>query len=67
MEEYVTPQEAAEWKYKTQVGIAEALSKSNVSWVPKIMMNGNGGSNSAMDAVGLNMLMEITDKISDKK
>jgi len=63
----LTPQEAAEWKYKTQVGIAEALSKSNVSWVPKIMMNGNGGSNSAMDAVGLNMLMEITDKISDKK
>ena len=63
----LTPQEAAEWKYKTQVGIAEALSKSNVSWVPKIMMSGNGGSNSAMDAVGLNMLMEITDKISDKK
>ena len=63
----LTPQQAAEWKYKTQVGIAEALSKSNVSWVPKIMMNGNGGSNSAMDAVGLNMLMEITDKISDKK
>jgi hypothetical protein len=63
----LTPQEAAEWKYKTQVGIAEALSKSNVSWVPKIMMNGNSGSNSAMDAVGLNMLMEITDKISDKK
>lgn len=64
----LTPQEAAEWKYKTQVGVAEALAKSEVSWVPKVMMTGNGGSNSnAMDAVGLNMLLQITDKISDKK
>ena len=64
----LTPQEAAEWKYKTQVGVAEALAKSEVSWVPKVMMSGNGGSTgNAMDAVGLNMLLQITDKISDKK
>lgn len=64
----LTPQEAAEWKYKTQVGVAEALAKSEVSWVPKVMMSGNGSSNSsAMDAVGLNMLLQITDKLSDKK
>lgn len=64
----LTPQEAAEWRYKTQVGVAEALAKSEVSWVPKVMMSGNGSSNgSAMDAVGLNMLLQITDKISDKK
>lgn len=63
----LTPQEAAEWKYKTQVGIAEALSKSNVSWVPKVMMSGNGGSNSAMDAVGLKMLLDVTESIADKK
>lgn len=64
----LTPQEAAEWKYKTQVGVAEALAKSEVSWVPKVMMTGNGNSNgNAMDAVGLNMLLQITDKISDKK
>lgn len=64
----LTPQEAAEWKYKTQVGVAEALAKSEVSWVPKVMMSGNGSSTgNAMDAVGLNMLLQITDKISDKK
>jgi hypothetical protein len=64
----LTPQEAAEWRYKTQVGVAEALAKSEVSWVPKVMMSGNGNSNgSAMDAVGLNMLLQITDKIADKK
>ena len=63
----LTPQEAAEWKYKTQVGIAEALSKSNVSWVPKVMMGGSGSNNSAMDAVGLKMLLDITEDIADKK
>ena len=64
----LTPQEAAEWKYKTQVGVAEALSKSNVRWVPEVMMSGNGGGNgAAMDAVGLNMLLGITEKIADRK
>lgn len=60
----LTPQEAAEWQYKTTVGVAEALSKSNVRWVPEIMMNGNtSGGNSAMDAVGLNMLMDVAKKM----
>lgn len=60
----LTPQEAAEWQYKTTVGVAEALSKSNVRWVPEIMMNGNNsGSGSAMDAVGLNMLMDVAKKM----
>lgn len=60
----LTPQEAAEWQYKTTVGVAEALSNSNVRWVPEIMMNGNtSGGNSAMDAVGLNMLMDVVKKM----
>lgn len=63
----LTPQEAAEWKYKTQVGIAEALSKSNVRWVPEVMMGSSNGNSTAMDAVGLNMLLGITEKIADKK
>ena len=63
----LTPQEAAEWQYKTTVGVAEALSKSNVRWVPEIMMNGNAaGGNSAMDAVGLNMLMDVAKKMQSK-
>jgi regulator of protease activity HflC (stomatin/prohibitin superfamily) len=62
----LTPQEKAEWQYKTTVGVAEALANSKVSWVPEIMIagqNGNGGT-TAMDAVGLNMLMEIVEKRS---
>lgn len=63
----LTPQERAEWDYKTAVGIAEALAKSNVSWVPEIMMNGNGGSNGgAMDAVGLKMMLDVVDKMNKK-
>lgn len=60
----LTPQERAEWDYKTAVGVAEALSKSNVRWVPEIMVNGkDGSSNNAMDAVGFNMLLETVEKV----
>lgn len=63
----LTPQEKAEWEYKTKVGIAEALAKSNQKWVPDVMMMGEGkGGSTAMDAVGLNMLMDVTNKISSK-
>ena len=65
----LTPQERAEWEYKTKVGVAEALAKSAHPLVPEIMMTGSdskGGANSAMDAVGLNMLMNLTDKLSKK-
>lgn len=64
----LTPQEKAEWEYKTRVGIAEAIAKSSQPIVPEIMMVGgdskNGGSTTAMDAVGLNMLMDITQKMA---
>ena len=63
----LTPQERAEWEYKTKVGIAEALAKSEQKWVPDVMMMGEGkGGSTAMDAVGLNMLMDVTNKISSK-
>jgi len=64
----LTPQERAEWEYKTKVGVAEALAKSTHPLVPEIMMSGSdkGGAGTAMDAVGLNMLMNLTDKISSK-
>ena len=61
----LTPQEKAEWDYKTRVGVAEALAKSSHPLVPEIMMGGNGGKDgNAMDAVGLKMLMDITEKLS---
>ena len=63
----LTPQERAEWDYKTAVGVAEALANSKVSWVPSVMMGSNGSNGTAMDAVGLNMLMEVVNKMNDKK
>lgn len=62
----LSPQEAAEWKYKTTVGVAAELAKSQPgAFVPKVMVNG-GGSNSAvnaMDAVGIKMLLDITNQL----
>ena len=63
----LTPAERAEWDYKTAVGIAEALAKSNVRWVPEIIMTGQGSSNSAMDAVGFNMMLDVVNKVNGKK
>lgn len=59
----LTPQEKAEWDYKTTVGVAEALSKSQVRWVPEVMMSPSSGGNS-MDAVGLKMLLDISKQMS---
>jgi hypothetical protein len=62
----LTPQERAEWDYKTAVGIAEALANSKVSWVPSVMMSGDSKSgNSAMDAVGLNMMLDVVKKMNE--
>ena len=61
----LTPQERAEWEYKTKVGVAQALANSTHPLVPEIMMNaGDQKNGTAMDAVGLRMLMDITDKLS---
>jgi hypothetical protein len=56
----LTPQERAEWEYKTKVGVAAELSKIQL---PKVVSAG-GGSNSTMDAVGLKMMLDICDKMS---
>ena len=60
----LTPQERAEWDYKTAVGVAEALANSKVRWVPEIMMGGQGSNGSAMDAVGLNMMLDVVSKMN---
>jgi hypothetical protein len=63
----LTPQERAEWDYKTAVGVAKELAGSNVRWVPEIMIGGSG-SNGAnpMDAVGMNMMLDIVNKMNKK-
>lgn len=59
----LSPQEAADWKYKTAVGVAAELAKVNV---PSILITGDGKSGnsvSPMDAVGINMLLDIKSKL----
>ncbi len=59
----LTPQEKAEWDYKTAVGVAEALANSKVQWVPQVMMGNGQNGNTAMDAVGLKMLLDVSNSI----
>ena len=60
----LTPLEAANIKKETAIGIAHELAASKVQWVPSVMYGGGGtGNNSAMDAVGLKMLMDIVEKM----
>lgn len=60
----LTPLERATIEKETAIGVAQALANSNVRWVPEVMVNGGSGSNAAnpMDAVGLNMLLDIAKK-----
>jgi len=62
----LTPLEKATIDKETAIGIAEALAGSNVRWVPEIIMTGGNGSGSAMDAVGLNMMMDVVKKMNSK-
>jgi hypothetical protein len=62
----LSPQEAAEWKYKTAVDVAKALSTANV---PSILINGGDGKSGSnpMDAIGINMLLDIQNRLDNKK
>lgn len=62
----LTPLEKATIEKETAIGIAQALANSKVRWVPEIIMNGNGANNSAMDAVGLNMMLDVVKKMNQK-
>lgn len=59
----LTPQERAEWEYKTKVGVAEAFAKVNL---PKVVMSGGngGGTNEVANAIGLKMLIDLANQSS---
>ena len=62
------PMTKAQIEKETAIGIAQALADSKVRWVPEIIVAGNSGnSNNAMDAVGLNMMMDIVKKMNSEK
>ena len=64
----LSPLEKATIEKETAIGIAQALADSKVRWVPEIIVAGNSGnSNNAMDAVGLNMMMDIVKKMNSEK
>ena len=57
----LTPQEKAEWDYKTKVGVAEAIAQIEL---PKIVMTGGSGGSSAMEMMELKFANELVDKLS---
>lgn len=58
----LTPQERAEWDYKTKVGVAQALA--GIKLPTYVVAGGNGSQNNAMDAMGLKMMKELVDNMS---
>jgi hypothetical protein len=62
----LTPLERATIEKETKIGVAEALSKLQL---PKVVSAGSAGNGqaSAMDAMGLKMMIDIVDKVSSSK
>jgi hypothetical protein len=66
----LSPQEAAEWNYKTTVGVAAEMAKAQPgAFVPTIMVTGGDSKSGVnpLDAVGLKMLLDIQSSISKPK
>lgn len=57
----LTPQERAEWEYKTKVGVAEAVAKVEL---PKVVMGGGGNNGTAMDLMSLKFATDLVEKLS---
>jgi len=62
----LTPLERATIEKETAIGIAHELAQSKVRWVPEIIMGNGAGSGSAMDAVGLNMMLQVVERMNKK-
>jgi len=60
-----TPEQVLQMRKETMIGIAHELAQSNIEWVPKIIVNGNGANGTdPMQTVGLNMLMQTIEKMN---
>ena len=58
----LSPREKADFEMKTKIAVAKELAKVNV---PSIVVGGgSSGGASPMDAIGINMLMDINNKLS---
>ncbi len=57
----LTPQERAEWDYRTKVGVAEAVAKVKL---PTVIMGGTNGGNQTMDIMSLKFATDLVEKLS---
>ncbi len=57
----LTPQEKAEWDYKTKVDVAKELAKVQV---PSMVIGGGANGSSPMDAIGIKFLLEINEQLA---
>ena len=65
----LTPQEKAEWNYKTRVGVAKELASVKF---PEMLIigggdNGSGGAMNPFDAIGLESFIKINEKMNKAK
>lgn len=63
----LTPQEAAEWKYKTDKAVAEAFAQVKLPTIVMGGANGNGGNTDLGNIVGMNMLWSMYKNMSTGK
>ncbi len=61
----LTPQERAEWNYKTSVGVAEQLAKAQM---PEIVVAGDGkGGTNPLTGIGIDFLLNIKERLNKNK
>lgn len=62
----LSPREKAEFEKETRIGVAAELAKVNM---PQIVIGGGNGNGQAnpMDALGVNMLMQVMDRIEKQQ
>lgn len=60
----LTPQEKAEWEYKTKVGIAQAVASVKFPASMIVAGGSNGGSANPFDAIGLQSLYNLSNQMA---
>lgn len=60
----LTPQEKAEWEYKTKVGIAQAVASVQFPASMIVAGGSNGGSANPFDAIGLHSLYNLSNQMA---
>lgn len=63
-----TPEQLLQMKKETMIGMAHEFANAQTDIVPKIMVNGgNSNCSDPMQTVGLNMLMQLVEKMNNMK